>query len=98
MSLPVKRPTQILWASLGSIGIAGFLLVGVGSRRDWLRWLLISTVALLVALGLTACGGEAVRHPALNPNATPPGSYSVTVTALAKGISTKNMTLTIIVR
>ncbi|MGH9529678.1 MAG: FG-GAP repeat domain-containing protein [Terriglobales bacterium] len=85
---PKNGGSLFLWAS----GIVGFLLLpGVSNnKRRLLRFIRALPVWLVF---LSACGSSGSRP---NPNATPPASYTLTLTATAGGITTSvPMTLTV---
>jgi hypothetical protein len=81
---PGNRSNPIAWAFLlpGALALSG--LAFGARRRRWLsRLSLLALVGLVTMLGTTACNPRYyyLNHgPPINP-ATPPGSYTVTVTA-----------------
>ncbi len=91
--------TPIAWAILlpGALGLGGFAW-GTRRRRRWLsRLSLLALVGLVTVLGTTACNP---RYSYLNhgpdPNqATPSGTYAVTVSAVySNGVSATTKTTT----
>lgn len=91
-----QRPGgEILWASLGSMGALGIVLMGAGSRRrTW--WIVLGLLGLVLMLGIVGCGSSS--HVSSNSNATPAGQYTVQVKASASGYTAKTTTLTITVQ
>ena len=74
----------VAWAILlpGALGLGG--LAWGARRRRWLQRLsLLALVALVTALGTTACKPlyNYYQHGPPHPSATPNGTYNVTVTA-----------------
>jgi hypothetical protein len=81
-------PGSTLLNSGGAILACAFLLVGNLSRRR--RSLLLSFVALAFALslaGLSGCGGSSAGATGTSNAGTTAGSYTITVTASATGVS-----------
>ena len=80
-----RSRTELAMAlSLGSFGVLGIVLVGVGGerRRKRLAWVLLGFV--LLGLLLAGCGGTITPGPH-GGNGTPPGTYTITITGTASG-------------
>lgn len=83
--MALARPAASPWggkglvflASLGGTGIFGGLLLGDFSKKR--RMIALGVLIILIALGMSACGGHAKKT---NPNATPTGVMTVQVTAM----------------
>ena len=68
--------TNFLWAGLPCL----FILGRRAFRRD--RRIILAAILLAVGFSMIACGGGSSSSPAPpNPNQTPPGTYSITITA-----------------
>ncbi|WP_306599515.1 Ig-like domain repeat protein [Geothrix sp. 21YS21S-2] len=87
---------------LGGVGAGALLLGGlfaVPSRRRKRAGLVLSTLALLLVGGLTACGGgtSSAKGITTGTSGTPAGSYAVTITASSQGAvqATSTFTLTV---
>jgi hypothetical protein len=94
----------VAWAILlpGMIGLGG--LAWGARRRRWLqRTALVALVGLVAALGTTACKPlyDYYQHGPVHPTATPPGTYTVTITGQSSnGVSaiTNNTTMVLTVQ
>jgi hypothetical protein len=94
----------IAWAILlpGILGLGG--LAWGARRRRWLqRTALVALVGLVAALGTTACKPlyDYYQHGPVHPTATPPGTYTVTITGQSSnGVSaiTNNTTMVLTVQ
>lgn len=98
-SLAHPQSNSIAWAALlpGALGLGG--LAWGFRRRPWLnRFTLLALVALVTMLGTTACNPRYyyLNHgPPVNP-ATPPGNYTINVTAQStNGVSAITNTTTL---
>jgi sugar lactone lactonase YvrE len=84
--------TNFLWAGLPYL----FLLGRRAFRRD--RRIILAAILLAVGFSVIACGGSSSSSPAPpNPNQTPPGTYSITITAADGSVqrtTTFNLTVT----
>jgi hypothetical protein len=84
--------TNFLWAGLPCL----FLLWRRAFRRD--RRIILAAILLAVGFSVIACGGGSSSSPAPpNPNQTPPGTYSITITAADGSVqrtTTFNLTVT----
>lgn len=84
--------TNYLWAGLPWL----FLLGRRAFRRD--RRIILAAILLAIGLSVIACGGGGLSSPApQNPNQTPAGTYSITVTAADGSVqrtTTLNLTVT----
>ena len=81
-SVPGSGPSMP-WLPL--CALAGFALVFVAMRRSKMQWRMVgASAALLFTMSLTACGGHSFdASKNSNTVATPAGTYTVTVTAVA---------------
>lgn len=95
---PFGRRTAPVLAVLAGLGapLFGLILVAAGGkRRKYLRFWLLFTIAAL-ALTMAACGGGGSSAPRTIPG-TPAGTYTVTVTGAASGVS-HSTTVTLVVQ
>jgi hypothetical protein len=78
-----------LWASSLGMPLAAILLIGVPSRRNWRKFLLIGLFCIvLVGLGCGGGGGNGGGGGGGGDPGTPPGSYAITVTGTSGSGST----------
>jgi hypothetical protein len=83
--------TNLQWAGLPCL----LLLAWQASRRG--RRLALAVILLSIGLATAGCGGgSSGSPPPPNPNETPPGTYSITVTA-ADGSVQRTMTINLTV-
>jgi hypothetical protein len=88
-----------LLASMGSFGVFGVLVAGVGTKRSRQTAILLGMVLVLM-ITLVGCGGGSSNSgtPITTPG-TPSGSYTVTITATGAGSNapthTTNVTLVV---
>lgn len=95
-----QQQNQALWASLGSMGAFGIVILGVSARRRT-RWMMVTLMAVFLLAAIVGCGSShktVTTTPTLNPNGTLAGQYTVNVTAAATGYNAKPLTLTISVQ
>lgn len=88
-----ESPLFAFWFGLPGIVIAG---AGVRSNRKKILMLALLVVLLIAMVGMTACGSKNETTPVSDPG-TPPGTYTVTVSA-AGGNLTRTTTVTLIVQ
>jgi subtilase family serine protease len=88
---PSRRGSPVWYDASSGIALAGLLLMVLPKRRRFLGTL--AAVLSIGCLAVSGCGGSGNATPPASTIATPPGSYTITVTAA--GISgTTNMTHT----
>jgi hypothetical protein len=80
---PLRGNSPVAWAFLlpGMAGLGG--LAWGARRRRWLqRMALVALVGIVTTLGMTACNPlyYYYHHGPSHPNATPAGTYTITVT------------------
>lgn len=98
---PANRPAPILFASLNGFGLFGLLLMGGNKKRNRKGAALLLGLALvLMLLTLVGCGSSSRPAAAPVSNATPAGSYNITVvsTGTGNGAPTHNVSLTLVVQ
>jgi hypothetical protein len=95
-----RLPFSAVW--LGALAMLGWMWGASIARKRGLAPQFALACVLLIAAGLSACGGGAMTSgttsgPQPNPNTgTPAGSYTITVTATSGGVShATNVTLTV---
>lgn len=96
---PFGRRTAPMLALLTGFGLPlfGVVLIGAGGkRRKYLRFWLLFTIAAL-ALTMAACGGGGGNSAPRTIPGTPAGTYTVTVTGTASGVS-HSTTVTLVVQ
>lgn len=91
------RSQQFAFAAWGSLGMLGFVglagVCGAGKRK---RVGYLAGLALLVCGLVVSCGGSGGSGgPVPNPNGTPVGSYSVTVSAMGNGNIAQSVKVTL---
>lgn len=93
---PARLDPWGLPAALLVMAAVGLLLARNGSARPRMRFA-PATITLVFVLLASACGGGPPPPRTLDPRATPPGIYTVTVRATAQGL-THSITLSLTVR
>ena len=81
-------------AALTGIGFLGIVFLGVPTRRR-LRLAGMLLLAFGMVMGIASCGGS--PHPTTTVSGTPPGTFSVTVTATS-GTTTHSSVITLTVQ
>lgn len=100
---PNKKPLQpMLYAGLNGVGLFGLLLMG-GSRKQNRKGVIVilSIVLALMLITLAGCSGSSTTTTSTTgSDATPAGSYTVTVISTGTGASapTHNVSLTLVVQ
>jgi len=82
----LHSPSNWLWAAI----VLGFAILPRPRRTR-------TAVAFFLFLLLCGCGGGSPNVPPVNPNGTPSGTYTVTVTASSGGVS-QSIPLTLVVQ
>jgi hypothetical protein len=83
LARPAFRPQTRWWLSGGATSLACLLLFGLPSRRRAAsRWLAVLLFGLVIG-GVMGCGSNGGGGSKTNPDATPPGTYAVKLTASA---------------
>lgn len=92
----------IFFAGLNSFGLFGLLFMGGSKKRSRLAAILLTLLLVGATFTLAGCGtsSRTTVTPPATSNATPAGSYNVTVvsTGTGAGAPTHNVSLTLIVQ
>lgn len=91
----VQRRSTIVLAGIGLLALLTMPLVTRAHRRSKIGLAIVCFAAGLIALDATGCAGGGGAKPATY--ATPPGSYTITLTASASGASV-SQELTLVVQ
>ncbi|HKW17129.1 MAG TPA: FG-GAP-like repeat-containing protein [Terriglobales bacterium] len=93
-TLPRRRYKPLPWPWF--LGVVGFVfLPSLFNRKKRFTKVRLRSLPLLLSLFLCACGGSGGTQS--NPNATPPGTYQISVTATS-GSTSQSLLLTLTVR
>jgi hypothetical protein len=93
-SVPAPNFPSNIGLTVSALAIGTLSLILVATKR---RRLVISTVTVLVAVAMAGCGGSSSTPPVTTAQGTPPGTYTVTITATSGSLSHQTK-LTVIIQ